>query len=965
MRQRSTARRLSLIAAGVLIAGVGLVVLLNREPPPAGPGDDDEDVIELIPEPLAVDDIGGRLFDPRTDTRMPVLAEGGSIQSTDEEGNLAQQYRFDRLDPNPPGMPANWVQMDRPRAEIYLADGRVLSLAGDSALAHVPHRILESGTLTGNVTIRLYEPPPGRVLDTARDRPQLEVHADEATFDNVIGEVRVADRFLIEAPTLEFAGSNLMILVNDQADRPELTVEVEKVESMRLVRAATAFGPAPTTQPPEADTDADARTPPDAGGRPPLFYRLTLHDDLHVQAGPASTGQTITGDTLAIVFSSQSRGGSGERPSSNNEAAENGRVTHSEHPEAPGRLAPPPGDNDVYVTCSGRLTIVPIADGSQGASPRDTVLTITGSPVQLVDAAHDARATCNRMLYHALDEKVELKGSPAHPVLIAAPQLAAGGDGFWIRRGAGGFTGAGWLESYDREAPADDDTFDELTDQKFRLTWRDGADLEFDEPTGSESGLGPLRRAAFHGDVLARGEAGLVTCEDLEVDLDVTDDGRSVPTLITASGNVRAADPDQTVWADHVVVTLDEGDSGTDIETVTAKGNVQVRMARGTRAFADTLLGDASGETVELTGDAVAIAHEQWLVDGGTRLVLSRRTDTARWFGPGRARAFEDEVILDADARLPRPAVDGEPDLYIDWSESMLFDNAFNDGAGAIDLVGDVKMISTRDPLQRDSLEAGTVTIRLARQTKTGISPVSKNGTDPRFSERILDTVTARDNVRLESRSWKNSDLSDQPSVFYVAGPRLNYNDRTGEALVQGAGQLLIRDLRADATDHAVMSGKGTTDFRWREKLHMTRAAGTTYDIDMLDGVEMRHLDPDGSASTLVCDALTIGIDRPESRPSTTRSRATESFPGASGRAELQRIHARGGVFLRTPQRDVECGSLSYDVLSGLAELTARPGGTATIYTRGNPVPTRVQRAVWDMKRDTLKALRGSGGGTR
>ena len=112
----------------------------------------------------------------------------------------------------------------------------------------------------------------------------------------------------------------------------------------------------------------------------------------------------------------------------------------------------------------------------------------------------------------------------------------------------------------------------------------------------------------------------------------------------------------------------------------------------------------------------------------------------------------------------------------------MLFDNAFNDGAGAIDLVGDVEMISTSDPLQRDSLEAGTVTIRLARQIKTGISPVSKNGTYPRFSERILDTVTARDNVRLESRSWKNSDLSDQPSVFYVAGPRLEYDDRTDAA---------------------------------------------------------------------------------------------------------------------------------------------------------------------------------------
>ncbi|MHC4828319.1 MAG: hypothetical protein ACYTEY_17340, partial [Planctomycetota bacterium] len=70
-------------------------------------------------------------------------------------------------------------------------------------------------------------------------------------------------------------------------------------------------------------------------------------------------------------------------------------------------------------------------------------------------------------------------------------------------------------------------------------------------------------------------------------------------------------------------------------------------------------------------------------------------------------------------------------------------------------------------------------------------------------------------------------------------------------------------------------------------------------------------------------------------------------------------------VFLHTPQRDVDCDVFDYDVTRGVAEMSAHPGSFVTIMTVGAPQPVRVQRATWDLKRDELTVLRGTGGGSR
>ncbi len=90
--------RSAIIATAVIIAGVGIVILINRDT-----GDDTatlEKIVDLVPEPLASDEIQGAGSELASDGVMPDLEAGGWIQIVDRDtGKLALQYRFARLDP--------------------------------------------------------------------------------------------------------------------------------------------------------------------------------------------------------------------------------------------------------------------------------------------------------------------------------------------------------------------------------------------------------------------------------------------------------------------------------------------------------------------------------------------------------------------------------------------------------------------------------------------------------------------------------------------------------------------------------------------------------------------------------------------------------------------------------------------------------------------------------------------------
>ena len=82
------------------------------------------------------------------------------------------------------------------------------------------------------------------------------------------------------------------------------------------------------------------------------------------------------------------------------------------------------------------------------------------------------------------------------------------------------------------------------------------------------------------------------------------------------------------------------------------------------------------------------------------------------------------------------------------------------------------------------------------------------------------------------------------------------------------------------------------------------------------------------------------------------------------GSMKPQRIAGAGGLFIRTPKRDVACDTFNYDLRTSLAELSAAPGRTVSVLTRGTPRPFRAARVLWDLDADTITVLKGAAVGT-
>ena len=986
-KARGTPRAPTLIIGSLLVAVVLVIIAkVGREGDQRESEYYSDDVIELIPEPLTDYGGSGKRLDFQATIDPPSLDAGGWINIFDpQSGRLAQRHRFDRLDPSPPGLPAQWAKITRPRAEIFSSNDRILRVAGNSALVHLPHRVLESGTLTGNVTLSLFDSDP------PDDLPSMVVRTHEAEFDNFMAAVRCKDVFEIEWSAGELKGRGLALLFDEKEEWVRITVD--HVDYVRLASAqeaavtrTTAAVPPPTATVPAArrlDHDPVPRAAAPENGSAPhaasasegkaQFYKLTLHDNVVIRLGEAADAQTATGDTLTIVFSPRSRTRTGPvtirqapRPALGISAAlaamavatygppslargtgpqEPVQTPASSSAQGVERLAPLPRADDIHITLTGGLTVVPIIDPAQRlASDADARLELQGSPVRLRDPPKQTDAECDRLVYHTLEKKVQLLGSPGYPLSVRTPQLLAGGGALWFKpdEDVGGFDGPGWLRlEPDSEAAPD----------QLRIAWRGGVDLAFTGDTATPANNLHLRQATFRGGVdMTRQESG----------------GRS------------------RLWADRVGVWLglpplapadqEIGDTTTttsQIERFLAEGNVQATMADGARVFAERMSSEVATERIEIAGPDVAIAYDHWWLDKGRIVIVNNRTRSVFWDGPGRARRFDLLLQSPGPGRINRPLMETPAQLQADWNESMRYDDTTPETAGEIELVGAVAVYWTPLPLVQRRINARFVTLHLVEPPDGEIAgaPDADNLLSGRSSRRAIGRLIARGDARLESRHWLNEDLSGKPSVFFLAGEHVEYDQETGEGRVPGAGELLIRNLdpagSAPRATGSPFGRRGTTWFGWQEGLTMTRSDQRRFLIVMRKQVEMRHLGPEGAKSTLACEwleALVDGIERPGSQAPDVAA-ATGAGPVAP--AQLRRVRANGAVFFRTPDRDVDCDYFEYDADDGVATLEAAAGGLATIYARGQPEPVRFGRARWDTRTDTLEIERGRGGGGR
>ena len=608
--RRRSIKPLMIGGLGVVLAGLFLIVLINIDMggETQVSSNDSENVVDIIEPQLStlnldsvIDPRGGQLV-PQNDLN-PQLPSGSWIRFVDPKtGELAQQYRFVDLDPNPQGKPAGWLRMSQPEAEMFLSDGRVLVLTGDSALAFAPNRKLESGTVIGNVWIRLFVGQDGRPADPDRDTPVLVVRTEEAAFNNFLGEIRCDGYVQVQSSSLELPnGHGLTVLMDDQNHTFQLSMQ--KPQRIRIAAAQTADRSSPEVvqspiakDNPSSDPNdrtnkgkrapgADQRDAPKPSAAPAdiTFYRLTLNKNVRIRQG----NKIILGDELSIVFSMQSQGvnnmsaGAPLTPFLANLSGFTGPMLPDRLPltqalaalaiasfqgGSQDSIAAPHTEDDVIIDCDGTLTIVPVTDPNDRlASPKDALLSLRGNgrPIHLFDPDQQAEAECEELIYHVLNKEIQLVGSAQHPLWVKTPELHATGERFWYRseESQAGFVGPGEMTLFGIAAQGQATSLgpqivttslaalgfspqqvanDNASEQSLHITWQQRVDIQFDpEPDDGQSSA-QIRSAEFTGDVTILGESFGLEAEWIRAGFAGAGSDAAHIETIDAAGDVRA-----------------------------------------------------------------------------------------------------------------------------------------------------------------------------------------------------------------------------------------------------------------------------------------------------------------------------------------------------------------------------------------------------------------------------------------
>ena len=556
------------------------------------------------------------------------LSQGAWVQVADESGKLAQQYSASRIDPERD----KWMRMEQPRAVMYPSGGRMVTMKADRGRMRVPQRAIESGRLEGSVVIRMYKPVDGKAIDTDHDEPALVVQADEALFDNRLGEIRCDRRVKVTTDQLQFEGEGLtMLLMPDGKTIERLTVERPLSPIQIVRRVATVAEDAPPQAKPaggprwEPGQDASKPAAPtqgvgvNAAPAAARFYRLVLERNVRVaRQGPKGLTR-IDGDRLIAVFSLESDAVGSNLASAMDRGFD--LLAASDDGQRGGAATLPllllsgamGAADDVERTeirYEGRLTMaITNEPGDRLASKDDVRVEITGSPTKLDDQASGARVDCGTLRYTTGADAVMIEGQKDRRFVLASPRLDLEATRFELdrRSGKGDIQGAGRMRlggadgaamqaASNMPAAAADALRDgthtvnapdaQASARTVRMEWTKAVVLAF-EPGGTTA---RLRSADFTGGVKADADEVKMEAEHLLVEC-VAQGSRDAVKRLLAEGPAKATrlPAGSSLGGQRVELFLEPlEDGGSRPTRLLAEGGVEA-ADKGQRLWAESM----------------------------------------------------------------------------------------------------------------------------------------------------------------------------------------------------------------------------------------------------------------------------------------------------------------------------------------------------------------------------------------
>lgn len=700
-QRRGSVRSVGLIVAGVVGAvAMGLLIYIasNTSPSPAG-GTARPEIPGVLPPHNAPAGSGrrGATVEQMRSTRM-------QWADRTDPTRLAGEIICDAMEP----LEEARFAVEKPRAWIYLRDGRVIYAEADRGNLHIPEQARggrpESGRLMGNVRAMVFAPSE-RPVDPLTDEPLVQGRVETLTFDSTLGETKSSDELTVTFAQGMVKALGFTFVYNEVLRRLEYLDlgpgygEVDPDAPERKVaraEAPAATPPTPSTShaPPTPPTTARAAatgTPAEAeaaGGAPNAaggeakpepardeYYKAVFTGEVEA----TQLSRRISGERLeawALLIDNSLRPGAlGKEPRRESAPEEAGKaaagapVLAARPLELPARtpgeapppsIAEPPADAEpaiVRLTWSERVQVRPLEARPEELAADDVSLRFLSPKsgvVEMEDRERNARGTAAEFDYYATRRAAAWRHSEEHGVRLAqaGQGVLRGSDvRYDLAAGVGQVRGPGDVV---RGAAAGEEGED--TREPGRVAWREQADFTLD--TAGEGQVMRLRDAIFRGAVEARDADALARGEFVHALFAEGESGLYL-SRVRINENAYASDGrGGELSGDDIDASFIAGESGPDPEFVAARGNVRVQrgdeMLRAGLLNAELRRAEDGGVLVTRVDARESVAYMG--ADGvGARadsLTADPQAQTAHLTGPSARVESGSSVVTGPSIRL-------------------------------------------------------------------------------------------------------------------------------------------------------------------------------------------------------------------------------------------------------------------------------------------------------------------------
>ncbi|MDX2147973.1 MAG: hypothetical protein SFZ23_10665 [Planctomycetota bacterium] len=554
---------LSLVVGALVLALLAYVVISGRGRAVPIRGGEETTDRQPAPSPMP----------PGGDSGEMVIQESQATRvqwaDKDDPTRLVGELHYDELEP----LEAGRFAVTRPRAWMELRSGAIMTVESERGRFFSPttgrDRMPESGTLQGNVIVRLYEARPTGALASEpspdRDVLTLEALTESLVFDGGLGELSTPDELLVRRPdAFAFEGTGLTLLYNEVAQRVEL-LHVHQGRSLAIFPKAKArpepradAGEVPPTGQGTSAGEGDAARSPappptqssepaDAGGAEEreTLYAATINDDVVIEMDGRQVRADVA-ELLARTFDGSLRPDAIKPLSLDQNRAE--APSEDQTPATPAPEAGEPSANSastpavvageagvrpthpagtVHLTWTGALVVKPLEQSPALLEADDVAVRLTApkaGAVAIADEAAGIAGRASRVVYGATQRRLELQSDEPGGVelragtsgkLVARSLRADLGVGVAHVEGAGALISghaldAGNVETHatgDRESQPAEAIAGAPEEQPRRIAWTEHADFVF--ATSRQGRMtSDLLEAIFVGEVRANDASG-------------------------------------------------------------------------------------------------------------------------------------------------------------------------------------------------------------------------------------------------------------------------------------------------------------------------------------------------------------------------------------------------------------------------------------------------------------------------